>query len=292
MTFADIKSILNFTAFIPEPDDSSAPWRKRFPNRRTVIFGLGKQTLTVHPIARNGRPQPTVLLREVKDLKDGLANASQDLLELTDGGWCMISLQTRYVISLETNLSRREGSEEIIKVNPRTVLGGRFERGKRYAVTHNPETNSSILLTTDEDHITKLELIFRESGFRVGRICCGPYALLRYALAAVNNSREANQPASAFIVVFCEGALCALVQQEDKWLELRSRTDVYDPEDFTPALDLLAPFQARLPAEMPIVVVADTVIPELAEKLGVVFQGHAIQDLSAPDLLPNLLVQY
>ncbi|MCX7869575.1 MAG: hypothetical protein N2322_06450, partial [Terrimicrobiaceae bacterium] len=244
------------------------------------------------PDSAGGKPQPAVVLREVKDLKEVLANSAHDLLDLTEGGWCAISLQTRYVVSLETNLSRREGSEEIIKVNPRTVLGGRFERGKRYAVTHNPETNSSILLSCDEEHVAKLEMLFREAGFRVGRVCCGTYALLRHALAAVNSSKDGAQPASAFLVVFCEGAVCALVQQDDKWLELRSRTDVYEPEEISPALDLLAPFQARIPAEMPVVAVADTLIPGLSEKLGAVFHGHAIQDLSSPELLANLLVQY
>ena len=291
MTVADIKSVLNFSAFIPEPDDPTATWRKRFPNRRSIIMSVSKQTLIAHPITKAGRPQPPVILRDVKDLKDTLANSAHELLELTDGGWCAISLQTRYIISLETNLSRREGSEEIIKVNPRTVLGGRYERGKRYAVTHNPETNSSILLTCDEEQISKLEFTFREAGFKIGRVCCGPYALLRHALATVNTTKENTQPASAFIVVFCEGAICALVQHEDKWLELRSRTDVYELEDISPALDLLSPFQARIPAEMPVVVVADTIIPELSEKLGAVFHGHAIQDISSPNLLATLILQ-
>jgi hypothetical protein len=291
MKFSHITDILNFSAFRPEQDDPTATWKKRFAGKRTVFFGVGKQTLSVHPVGRNSKPGPTEVLREVKDLKETLGQVGNELRELTDGSWCTIVLQTRYVISLETNLSRRTGSEDIIKLNPRTVLGGRFERGKRYALTHNPETNSSILLTCDEELVNRLEVNFKEAGFRIGRVCCGTYLLLRHALSAVNTTKDPEKNASAFFVVLCEGAVCALVQQDDKWIELRSRTDVYEGDEISPALELLSPFQARIPADMPIVLTADTAVPDLAATFGSVFEGHPIQDLSTPNLLTNLLIQ-
>jgi len=291
MKASDIASVLNFSAFRPEPDDPTASWKSRFPNKRTVFFGLGKQTLTVRMIAKNGRPADGEVIPDVKDLKESLAAASSLIRERTDGGWCAVSLHTRYVISLETNLSRRPGSEDIVKSNPRTVLGGRYERGKRYALTHNPETNSSILLTFDEEQLAKIQATFAECGFNVGRVCCGTYTLLTHALDVINTTKSGEAPASAFFFILCEGAVCALVQQDDKWLELRSRTDVYGPADVSPALELVAPFQSRIPPTMPVVIVADTTIPGLAEVVAQTFEGHEVRDISEPDLLSRLMIQ-
>jgi hypothetical protein len=291
MNLNDIASVLNYSAFRPEPDDPSAAWKRRFPGRRTLLFGLGKQTLTFRGTEKSGKPGRGDFHKDVKDFKDLLNTASAGMRDLSDGAWCAVSIHTRYVISLETNLSRRPGSEALIKSNPRTVLGGRYERGKKYSVIHNPETNSSILLTCDEEQLARIETSFKETGFRIGRICCGPYILLTHALSLVNATKGSEKPASAFILVLCEGAVCALVQDQDKWIELRSRTDVYDGEDVTAAIELVAPFQARIPADMPIVVVADTHIPGLIEQISQTFEGHSIQDCTQPDLLWNLIIQ-
>lgn len=288
MKSIDLKSILNFSAFRPEPDDPSAPWKKRFPGERTVLFGLGRTSLSWRGVGRNGKPDELESVRA--EPKEALAQSSDHIKPLADQGWCAVSLNTRYVISLETNLSRRTGSEEMLKSNPRGVLGGRFERGKRYALTHNPETNSSILLTFDEDQTRKTESMFSEAGFRVGRVCCGAYILLRHALALTNTEKGSEKPVSSFYIICCDGAVCALVQDQDRWLELRSRTDVYEA-DFTPVADLLAPFHPRLAPDIGITLVCDEPLGGLAERLGVVFPGRAVNDLSQPGLLATLMIQ-
>jgi len=286
----NILDVLNFSSFRPEPDDPSAPWRKRFPGIRTLLFGVAKQSLSLRATDKTAKFSTTDTIRDIKDLKETLNVAGHQMREASDGGWCAVSMHTRYVLSLETNLSRRPGSEDLVKTNPRTVLGGRYERGRRYALTHNPETNSSILLTTEDEHLGRVETAFRETGFRLGRICCGTYTLLTHALSTVNVTKGSEKPASAFFIILCEGAVCALVQEQDKWLELRSRTDVYDPPDCTPALDLVSPFQARIPADMPVVVAGDTAYPGLAEAVSQTFEGHEVRDLSQPDLLWKLLL--
>jgi len=288
MKSVDLKAVLNFSAFRSEPDDSSAAWRKRFPSEKTVFFGIGRAKLTWRGISRSGKPAEQESVRV--EPKEGLSQASDHIKTLTERGWCAISLNTRYVISLETNLSRRAGSEDMLKTNPRAVLGGKFERGKRYAVTHNPETNSSILLTVDEDQARKTEALFSESGFRVGRLCCGTYILLCHALAETNKIKGSEQPASAFYIVCCEGAVCALVQDQDRWLELRSRTDVYE-EDATPITDLLAPFHSRLSPAINITLACDEPVPGLRERLAEVFPGREVEDLSEPGLLSALMVK-
>ncbi len=288
MKSIDLKSILNFSAFRPEPDDPSAPWKKRFPFEKTVFFGLGRACLSWRPISRSGKPGNREFERS--EPKELLAQVADHIKPMTERGWCAISLNTRYVISLETNLSRRAGSEEMLKSNPRGVLGGRYERGKRYALTHNPETNSSILLTFDEDQTRKTEGIFGEAGFRVGRVCCGTYVLLKHALASTNTSKGTETPASTFYIVCCEGAVCALVQDQDRWLELRSRTDVYE-EELTPITDLLSPFHSRLAPDIGITLVCDEPLPGLAERLAIAFPNRAITDLSQPALLATLMIR-
>lgn len=288
MNSIDLKSILNFSAFRPEPDDSSAPWKKRFPAEKTVFFGLGRAMLSWRGIDRSGKPGELESVRA--EPKEILAQTSDHIKPLAEQGWCAVSLNTRYVISLETNLSRRAGSEEMLKSNPRGVLGGRYERGKRYALTHNPETNSSILLTFDEDQTRKTESMFSEAGFRVGRICCGAYVLLKHALAQTNTEKGSEKPVNTFYIVCCEGAVCALVQDQDRWLELRSRTDVYE-EDLTPITDLLAPFHSRLSPEIGITLVCDEPMEELPDRLAKVFPGRTVSDLSQPALLASLMIQ-
>jgi len=288
MNSIDLKSILNFSAFRPEPDDPSASWKKRFPAEKTVFFGLGRTALSWRAIGRSGTPGELESVRA--DPKETLSHSAEHIKSLAERGWCEVSLNTRYVISLETNLSRRSGSEEMLKSNARGVLGGRYERGKRYALTHNPETNSSILLTFDEDQIRKTEGMFTEAGFRVGRLCCGAYVLLKHALASTNTVKGSEQPGSTFYIVCCEGAVCALVQDQDRWLELRSRTDVYE-EDLTPITDLLAPFHSRLAPDIGITLVCDEPMNGLADRLGKVFANRTVVDLSQPALLATLMIQ-
>ncbi len=284
----DLLSVLNFSAFRPEPDDPSATWRKRFPGQRTVLLNLGRSATAWRGVQRNGK------LAEgdtaAGELKEVLAEHSFQIKELSEHGWCVVSLNTRYVISLEANLSRRVGSEDIIKSNPRSVLGARYERGKRYAVTHNPETNSSILLACDEEHVRKIESTLKEAGLQIGRICCGTYVLLTHALAQTNTTKGSDKPSSRFYVVCCQGSVCALIQDGDRWTELRSRTDVYEGMA-NPIMDLISPFKQRLPEGADIVLACDNPVPQLADSLGDLFADRKLIDLTQPDLLWTLLTQ-
>jgi hypothetical protein len=205
-------------------------------------------------------------------------------------GWCAVSLDTRYVISIETNLSRKKGSEEALLKDPRSVLHARYEKGKRYAVTHNPETNSSILLTIDEENIKKVEGCCKEQQLRVGRVCCGVYVLLRHALAAANTKKGSEEPFSGLFVICCHGSVCALLQEKDNWMELRSRPDLFEPGgDIAPFIELLRPFQERLGPDRGLVVACDEPVPGLTEKLAELFPGRPINDLTEPGLLARLL---
>jgi hypothetical protein len=224
------------------------------------------------------------------ELKDVVAANSFRIRELSDHNWCAVSLNTRYVISLETNLSRRPGSEDLIKTTPRNVLGARYERGKRYAVTHNPESNASILVACDDEHIKKLETLLKETGLNVGRICCGTYILLRHALSMTNTTRSNEKPGSFLYVICCLGSVCILVQDSDRWSELRSRTDVYE-NNAKPIIELVAPFKARVNPATEIVLACDGPVDGLVEGIGALFESTKIRNLTENDLLWSLIAQ-
>lgn len=281
-----IKSILNFSAFRPEPDDPEASWKSRFPGQNSVLINIGRSSLGYTVIDSKGRPKFNERRRgEVRDLFVDLLPA---IKENASEGWCAVSLDTRYVISIESNLSRKAGSEAALKKDPRSVLHGRYERGKSYAVTHNPETNSSILLSFDAEFIQKTEFTLKERGLKVGRLFCGVYVLLRHLLSVTNTQKGSEQPFSALYVACCSGSVCALLQQKDNWVEIRSRPDVYF-DDVQPVVDLLASFADHLPPDAEIVLACDEPLPQLSGKLAEIFPGKKINDLSTAGLLTELI---
>jgi hypothetical protein len=54
-----------------------------------------------------------------RELKEVIMQNAVNWQKLTDGGFVEISINTRYVISLKTNFTRRTGAEDIPKSNPR-----------------------------------------------------------------------------------------------------------------------------------------------------------------------------
>ena len=284
-----VKGLLDFSAFRPEPDDPEAAWKNRFPGKTTVLLNIGRAGLGFSVIEAKGKVKFSDKRRG--ELRDLFVDFLPIVKENASDGWCIVSLDTRYVISIETNLSRKAGSELALRKDPRSVLHGRYERGKVYAITHNPETNSSLLLNYDAEFISKTEFTLKERGLKLGRLMCGTYVLLRHALSEINTKKGTENPVSALFLAVCSGSVCALLQDKDNWVEIRSRPDVFfdDPQ---PLLDLVSPFVERLPAEAPVVLVCDEPVPELKEKLAGVFPGHEIKDLTETGLLVRLAYQH
>lgn len=284
-----VKAVLNFSAFRPEPDDPEATWKSRFPSKTTALLHVGRNSIGYCLIDAKGEVVPGE--EKQGDYKDVFKDLGPVIKSSSHDAWCTISLDTRYVISIETNLSRKKGSEEAVRKDPRSVLHARYEKGKRYAVTHNPETNSSLLLAMDEESIKKIEGFCKEQQLRAGRVFCGTYVLLRHALAATNVKKGSEEPVSALFVICCHGCVCALLQEKDNWMELRSRPDLYT-EDLQPLLELLAPFRERLSPGASVVLACDEPIGGLAEKVGELFAGHPLNDLTEPGLLAGLVRRY
>jgi hypothetical protein len=283
------KAVLNFSAFRPEPDDPSAAWKTRFPKKTTALIHIGRSSASYCLVGPEGEvtegESKQGEYKEIfKELGPAINSASHD-------GWCAVSIDTRYVISIETNLSRKKGSEEALRKDPRSVLHARYEKGKRYAVTHNPETNSSLLLTMDEESIKKVEAACKEQQLKIGRICCGTWVLLRHALSSTNTKKGSEEPFSGLYIICCHGSVCVLLQEKDNWMEVRSRPDLFS-DDLQPLVDLLAPFAERVSPEAQVVLACDEPVAGLTDKISELFPGRQLNDLCSAGLLVELLLQH
>ena len=125
MKLKDLKDVLTFRAFRPEPDDSTALWRKRFPAERTLMLNIGRRRISWATMDKRG--EFTDSAEAEGDLKEIIAQYGEEWKTRTDNGWCAVSLNHRFVITLEVNLSRRVGLEQQLKANPKAVLGAKAE---------------------------------------------------------------------------------------------------------------------------------------------------------------------
>ena len=293
MKLKDIKDVLTFRAFRPEPDDSSAPWRKRFPREKTLLLTISRRRVSWMCLDKRGEFTDAGSMEG--ELKEVLSSVGSDLRAHTDHGWCAISLNHRFVLTLEVNLSRRAGLEEQLRANPKAALGAKAERGKRYHLTHNPESNTSLLLAVDDDAVVKTEAMLREHGLQIGRISIGIYGMLLDLIAQVAEARAAraaSHPGEPFgnvvMVACCEGSVVVLSQREENWTELRSRSDLYT-EDLAPVMDILMPLLQNAGPGAHVVFMSDEQGGNFAELLQSRAPGTQLSEVTVPQQLAKLL---
>jgi hypothetical protein len=293
MKLSDITNVLSFAAFRPDPDDSSCMWSKRFRNKQTLLLNFSKEVVSWRSVSKDG-----VLGEEnsiAGSVKEVVQDMSEDWLDLTDGGWCAVSINHRFVISLETNLTRKNGVSELIRTNPKAVLGSKSERGKRYALKHNDESNSSILLAVDEDYIKEIETLFKSSGLKIGRICCGIYGMLSESLDQISEAqKDYNENVSeplgdVILITCCEGSVCILKSDQEKWIELRSRNSLYTQKDMEPLRKIITPIVEALGSNAQIVLSADGTVEGISQMLSELAPNARINDMSDSYGLWNLL---
>ena len=293
MKLSDITNVLSFAAFRPDPDDSSCMWSKRFRNKQTLLLNFSKEVVSWRSLSKDG-----VLGEEnsiAGSVKEVVQDMSEDWLDLTDGGWCAVSINHRFVISLETNLTRKNGVSELIRTNPKAVLGSKSERGKKYALKHNDESNSSILLAVDEDYIKEIETLFKSSGLKIGRICCGIYGMLSESLDQISEAqKDYNENVSeplgdVILITCCEGSVCILKSDQEKWIELRSRNSLYTQKDMEPLRKIIAPIVEALGSNAQIVLSADGTVEGISQMLSELAPNVRINDMSDSYGLWNLL---
>ena len=90
-------------------------------------------------------------------------------------------------------------------------------------------------------------------------------------------------------MTWCRGSVCALLQEKDNWMELRSRPDLFT-EDLQPLLELLAPFAERLSPAASVVLACDEPVEGLSGKVAGLFPAHQMNDLTEPGLLAKIML--
>lgn len=297
MTVKDIKDVLTFAAFRPEPDDSTANWAKRFPKSRSLLLNIGRDTVSWRGVEKGGELGESGSMDG--DVKEIITDMAEEWKTLADDAWCGVSLNNRFMITLETNLSRKKGAVEAIRTNPKAALGSKAEKGKRYAVNHNPESNTSVLLSVDEDFVTQIESTMKSVGLNLGRIACGPYAMLIDCIDQVDEARRVFKEESpdqalgkVIMVVCCEGSVCAMTTSDEQWLELRSRTGLYTADDVEPVMKILSPLIDNAGSDAQIIFMADSTGEPVKRLLESSLNGRRFSDVSQPDQLWSILKQY
>ena len=293
MKLKDIKDVLSFRAFRPEPDDSTAPWSRRFTRESTLALNIGRRKVSWSAIDKRGEFRDAGSMEG--DFKDILSQMGPEWRAMTDNGWCSVSLNQRFVITLEVNLSRRAGLEEQLRTNPKAVLGAKSERGKKYHLVHNPESNTSVLLSVDEEAVNKTVAMMKEAGLYAGRVAVGVYGMMLDLVEQVSDARRAravSNPGEPFgsvvMVACCEGSVCVLSQREEQWSELRSRSDLYT-DDMTPVLDIIIPLIQNAGPNTNIVFMNDEAGCPLPDLLRQRLPGALVSDVTAPSQLWKLL---
>jgi hypothetical protein len=293
MKLKDIKDVLTFRAFRPEPDDSTAPWTRRFTRESTLALNIGRRRTTWTARDKSGAFRDAGSIEG--DFKDIAGQMAAEWSALTDKGWCTVSLNQRFVITLEVNLSRRPGLEEQLRTNPKAVLGAKAERGKRYSLIHNPESNTSVLLSCEEEAINKTATVLKDCGLNAGRISVGIYGMMLDLIDQVTEarrSRTVTNPGEPFgavvLIACCEGSVCVLSTKEEQWTELRSRSDLYT-DDMTPVLEIVTPLIQNAGPGANVVFMNDETGCPLPELLRQRLPQAAISDVTQPNQMWKLL---
>lgn len=293
MTLKDIKDVLSFRAFRPEPDDSTAPWSRRFVRESTLALNIGRRRVSWMALDKRGEFRDAGSMEG--DSKEIITQMGPEWRALTDNGWCSVSLNHRFVITLEVNLSRRAGLEMQLRSNPKAVLGAKSERGKKYTLQHNAESNTSVLLSCDEEAVNKTVTMLKDAGLNAGRVSVGVYGMMLDLIEQVSDARRARaatnpgDPFGSVVMIACnEGSVCVLSQREEQWTELRSRSDLYT-DDMTPVLDIILPLIQNAGPNTNVVFMNDEAGCPLPDLLRQRIPGALVSDVTVPCQMWKLL---
>lgn len=286
MKMQAIKDVLSFQAFKPDADDSNAPIAKRLQGKRYVILNVSRSHVAWRSVDRKGNFDRSG--RVEGEFVEVLNQMSAEWLAMTDGGWVVVSLNNRFIITQESNLSRKPGSEKIIRGNPKSIIGAKFDRGRRYAVYHHPETSASLLLACEDAMVGSYEDALAKHGLNPVRICCGLFAMvedyLRRLYAADGSARK-----DFVLLACCDGSACVLASKGGQWSELRSRSGLYADGDLTPIANLVTPVLNGVDDGAGIVLLHDEKESDLAKALGEHLRSAGAIDVTQPDHLWSVI---
>ncbi len=286
MLLDDIKSVLSFAAFRPDADDPDLTWAKRFEGRRSLLLNVSRSHVSWRSINRRGKFDQSGMLEG--DLADVASQRGDEWRSMTEGGWCAVSLNNRFIISLENGLMRGDNTSHLLRTNPRNVLGPKYDRGKRYALCNHLDTTASMLLACEDSMVKVTEDVLRGVGLKTGRVCCGLFAMLEYAINGIYAAGRGQVPPSFVLIAACEGSIAALAQQDGQWRDLRCRSGL-GSEGVETALQIISPLVAKAPPGTPVFFVSDGQDVRFRKDLMDQLDRVGARDLTQDDLIWSLL---
>lgn len=289
MLLDEIKSVLNFDAFKPEADDASVSWSRRFQGRKTLLINVSRTQTSWRGINRKGRFEDGGVIDG--ELSDVAPSRADEWRQMADGGWCVVSVNNRFIMSLENSMMRGENSVNLLRNNPRAVLGPKYDRGKRYAMCHHPESSASILLACEESLVKVTEDVLRTIGIRPGRVCCGLFAMLEYAIHQIYVTKRGGASADFILITACEGSIAVLVQQDGQWKELRCRSGL-GPDAVETSLQIISPLVQKVPQGTPVYFLSDGQDTRQHAEIFVHLERIGAVDLTQEDLLWKVIGQH
>lgn len=253
MEFRDIKDVLSFAAFRPEPDNASATWSKRFPNRRSVLVNVSRGRIDWCMLSKKQKVEDTGSAEgEFMDVAAGMAD---EWRSRTEDGWVGLSINTRFIITMEHNLSRKAGWEETIRNNPKGILGTKYDRSKRYALYHSSETSSSLLMACDNSLVQIVEDTLRNHNLRAARIACGLFAITSHALSRID-ADPALKGQDLILMIWCNQSLFVMRQKGGQWIDARCRSGL-PPQDNNAVAQVVKPFLKEATPHTRVLFIAD-----------------------------------
>lgn len=286
MLLAEIKSVLSFAAFKSDPDDSAVPWGKRFEGRKSLLLNISRAQTSWRGVGKKGGLDESGL--QDGEFADVAPQRGEEWRGMVEDGWCAVSLNHRFIISLENNLMRGDNCVSLLRTNPRSVLGPKYDRGKRYAVCHHPETTTSLLLAVEESLVKVTEDLLRSVQLRPGRMCCGLFALIEHGVLTISRATDAGTPSNFVLIVACEGSLGVLVQQDGQWKDVRCRSGL-GPEAVDTALQIISPLLAKVPQGSPVFFLGDGQDDKFRADMMMHLEKVGTKDLTQEDILWQLV---
>ncbi len=287
MEFKDIKEVLSFAAFRPEADNPNFSWPQRFPKRKSVIININKGHCSWAYLDKKGNVSqvdeaegefPTIISQMGDDWKNN-----------TEDGWVQVSLNNRFIINLEHNLSRKKGWEDEIRISPKAILGTKYDRSKRYAMHHNLETSASLLMACDDSMIKQIEEELKAHNLTAARICVGLFGMTSHLLNRISHD-DSFKNQDLIVITWSHGSLCVLKQKAGQWKELRCRSGL--PIDDEAALAMMVrPFIEGAEPTTRVLFMGDTAQSPHGKAILSMFGSLHVTDVTEDNNLWNILAK-
>jgi len=288
MELKDIKDVLTFAAFRPEPDNSGAPWAKRFQGNRVLLLNIGKDEVSWRSIGKKGEFENSG--SDEGEFGEVAQRHADEWRAMTDHGWVAVSINHRFIMNLERNLPRKPGYRQTIRVNPKQILGAKYDRGKTYGIHHSPTSNASLVLACDESLIKSIEEVLKNNGLKAARISVGLFAMAIRMVTLVADKKELSAMKDLLMIAACKGSISALRQKAGQWVELRCRAGL-DAEDPTQALQMIAPFLNTATPDTRVLFMNHETDSRFAETLKPKLQNLMVVDITEQDQLWSTLLE-